>query len=153
MIEDPASGAVTVVGGKLTTYRQMAQDAVDVIAARAGVRAGPCRTSRLALVGAQPAGAGVPAGIPERLVRRFGAEAEEVAALTGGRGELLEPLAPGVPALAVEVLAAVERQGALGAEDVLDRRTRLGQVPAWREAAALAVAELLADRDMAMAES
>ncbi len=152
VIKDPASGAVTVVGGKLTTYRQMAQDAVDVIAARAGVRAGPCRTSRLALVGAQPAGAAVPAGIPGRLVRRFGAEAAEIAALAGGRDELLESLAPGLPALAVEVLAAVERQGALDADDVLDRRTRLGQVPAWREAAAPALAELLSERDVAMAE-
>ncbi len=153
VIEDRVSGAVTVVGGKLTTYRQMAQDAVDVIAARPRVRAGPCRTSRLALVGAQPAGTAVPPGVPERLVRRFGAEAGEIVALTGGRVELLEPLAPGLPALAVEVLAAVERQGALDADDVLDRRTRVGQVPAWRAAAAPVVAQLLAKADLAMAAS
>src|SRR5213076_2517656 len=52
LIEDPGSGAVTVVGGKLTTYRQMAQDAVDRVASRPGVDAGPCRTARVPLVGA-----------------------------------------------------------------------------------------------------
>ena len=46
MIEDAATGALTVVGGKLTTYRAMAQDAVD------RVTDGPCRTHRLPLVGA-----------------------------------------------------------------------------------------------------
>ncbi|MDF2704919.1 MAG: glycerol-3-phosphate dehydrogenase [Nonomuraea muscovyensis] len=45
-------GLVTVVGGKLTTYRRMAQDAVDRAVAEAGLAAGPCRTARLPLVGA-----------------------------------------------------------------------------------------------------
>jgi hypothetical protein len=50
------------------------------------------------------------------------------------------------------LLAAVERQGALDADDVLDRRALLGQVRAWREPAGPAVAELLAESDVAMAE-
>ena len=54
LIEDPDSHVLTIVGGKLTTYRRMAQDAVDAIAARPGVGAGPCRTTRLPLVGATP---------------------------------------------------------------------------------------------------
>jgi glycerol-3-phosphate dehydrogenase len=45
-------GVVTVVGGKLTTYRRMAEDAVDRAVARARLVAGPCRTRRLPLVGA-----------------------------------------------------------------------------------------------------
>jgi glycerol-3-phosphate dehydrogenase len=57
-----------------------------------------------------------------------------------------ELLAPGVPALAVEVEAAVEREGALDADDVLDRRLRLDLVPAWREAARPAVEAMLAER-------
>ena len=48
-----------------------------------------------------------------------------------------------VPALGVEVLAARDREGALTLDDVLERRTRLGLVPAWREAAHDAVARLL----------
>jgi glycerol-3-phosphate dehydrogenase len=143
VLEDSSSAAVTVVGGKLTTYRQMAEDAVDVIAARPGAHAGPCRTAALPLVGAQPHGTRAEAEIPERLVRRFGSEAGEIAALAADRPELLEPVAPGVPALGVEVIAAVSREGAMSADDVLDVRTRLGLVPAWREAALSATERLL----------
>jgi len=143
VIVDEDTGAITVVGGKLTTYRRMAEDAVDVIAARPGVSAGRCRTRHVPLVGAQPPDAPAPRGVPPRLVRRFGAEAAEIAALAAGRPELLRPVADGVPTLGVEVLVAVEREGALSVDDVLDRRTRLGLVPAWREAADAAVRELL----------
>jgi glycerol-3-phosphate dehydrogenase len=131
VIEDPATAAITVVGGKLTTYRQMAQDAVDVVARRdGGVPA--CRTARLQLVGAPLPGAPPVEGLPRRLVRRFGTEAAAICALADGRPELLEPVVAGSDVLGVEFIAAVEREGALCTEDVLDRRTRLGLVPAWR---------------------
>ncbi len=133
VLGEPGGGVVTVVGGKLTTYRRMAQDVVDLVARRAGVAAGPCRTARLPVVGAQRPDVR-PAGVAARLVRRYGAEAPAVAALADGRPELLSPVAPGVPALGVELLWAVEREGALTAADVLDGRTRLGLVPAWRAA-------------------
>jgi glycerol-3-phosphate dehydrogenase len=132
---------VTVVGGKLTTYRQMAQDAVDVIAARPGVQAGPCRTTRTRLVGAPLRGAGISDGVPGRLWRRFGTEAPEIMALAHDRPELLGPLAPGLPVLGVELVAAIEREGATTIDDMLDRRTRLGLVPAWREQALPAARE------------
>jgi glycerol-3-phosphate dehydrogenase len=144
VIEDPVSGAVTVVGGKLTTYRQMAQHAVDRVAARPGVAAGPCRTATLPLVGAPARAMRVPAGVPPRLWRRFGVEALELAALANDRPEWLEPIAPGLPALAIEAVAAIEREGALSDDDVLDRRLRLGLVSEWYEAARPAV-ELLMD--------
>jgi glycerol-3-phosphate dehydrogenase len=143
ILEDPATGAVTVVGGKLTTYRQMAQDAVDVVAARSGASAGPCRTATLPLVGAQPqASVSARHPVPDRLIRRFGTEAVSIAALADGRPELLEPVAADLPVLGVELVAAVMLEGALTASDVLDIRTRAGLVPAWREAAAAALAEL-----------
>jgi glycerol-3-phosphate dehydrogenase len=131
VITDPSTNAVTIVGGKLTTYRRMAQDAVDAIGARANVEAGPCVTQRLPLVGVGE----LPAGAPPRLVRRFGSEAAELA-----RGDT-GPIAPGLPALHVELRAAVEREGALTAGDILDVRTRLGLVPAWRAQAAAAAEE------------
>ncbi|MCW3010635.1 MAG: glycerol-3-phosphate dehydrogenase, partial [Solirubrobacterales bacterium] len=53
VLGDPRGGVLTVVGGKLTTYRRMAQDVVDVIARRPGVAATPCRTTNLPVVGAQ----------------------------------------------------------------------------------------------------
>jgi glycerol-3-phosphate dehydrogenase len=142
VLEDRSSGVITVVGGKLTTYRRMAQDAVDLLVARRGVRAGACVTDRLRLVGAPEPGAARPRGVSERLWRRFGTEAAELAALAADRPELLAPLAPGVPALGVELLAAIEREGALCAQDALDRRLRLDLVPAWREAARPALEHL-----------
>ncbi len=145
VIEDPEHGIVTIVGGKLTTYRQMAQDAVDVIAARPGVLAGRCRTTRLPLVGAptadRPLGS-VP-GVPAQLWRRFGTEAPEIAALATGRPELLRPVADGSDVLGVELLAATQREGAITAADILDRRTRLGLVPARRAQAAPLAEQLL----------
>lgn len=142
VLGDPMGGVLTVVGGKLTTYRRMAQDVVDVVARRPGVAATPCRTTDLAVVGAQSADVRIP-GVPTRLVRRYGAEAPAVVALADGRPELLQPVAPGVPVLSVELLWAVEREGALTASDVLDGRTRLGLVPAWRAAALPALERLV----------
>ena len=123
--EDPATGALTVVGGKLTTYRAMAQDAVDRVTDR------PCRTHRLPLVGAP----GAPAGTLPRLARRFGAEAPAVA-----ESGSCEPLAPGVPVCEAELRWAVEHELALTPEDLADRRTRAGLVPEWREAVLAAAA-------------
>jgi glycerol-3-phosphate dehydrogenase len=139
IVEDPATGMLTIVGGKLTTYRRMARDVVDRLAARHDVQAGPAVTHRLALVGAS--GTRVAAGAPPRLERRFGSEAPDVLALADGREE---PLAPAVPASAAELRFAVERELALSVEDLLDRRTRLGLVPAWRAAAEPAARDALA---------
>ena len=99
-------GVTTVVGGKLTTYRRMAADAVDAT----GLTTVPCRTATLPLVGA-----GKPTGPPD-LISRYGTEAPLVAEIG-------------------EVAWAVRHEGALTAEDVLDRRTRIGLVPADRTAA------------------
>jgi glycerol-3-phosphate dehydrogenase len=129
LVEDPDTGVLAVVGGKLTTYRRMAQDAVDHIAARPGVTAGPCRTANLPLVGAGPA-----PSAPDLLLRRYGTEAADVAALAGGDPGLLEPVAPGVPVLGVELLWAVRAEGALTVEDVVERRTRAGLVAEWADA-------------------
>ena len=118
-------GLVTVLGGKLTTYRRMAQDVVD------GLTDVRCRTASLPLVGA--VGRSAPA--PTRLVRRYGAEAADVAALAAADPRLLDPVAEGVPVLGVELLWGVLAEGALTAEDLLERRTRLSFVDSWHEAA------------------
>jgi glycerol-3-phosphate dehydrogenase len=146
-------GLVSVVGGKLTTYRRMAQDAVDAAVAAGGLtgRAGPCRTRDLPLVGAagRDALAAVPA--PARLVDRHGTEAPAIVALAAGDPDLLAPVAPGLDVLGVEVLHAAAAEGALDADDVLDRRTRIGLVTADRERARPAVAALLAQGRQASA--
>jgi glycerol-3-phosphate dehydrogenase len=123
-----AAGVTTVVGGKLTTYRRMAQDVVDRLTDR------PCRTHRLPLVGAAPRAVLGTLAAPERLVRRYGTEAPAVVALADGRPELLEPVADGVPACGAELLWAARHELALTPEDLADRRTRAGLVPEWRDA-------------------
>ncbi|MBX6767054.1 MAG: glycerol-3-phosphate dehydrogenase, partial [Actinomadura rubrobrunea] len=136
-------GVVTVVGGKLTTYRRMAEDAVDTAVASAPhLDAGPSRTARLPLVGAAPPARLAALDAPRRLVRRYGTEAPLVAALAREDPALLEPVVPGLPVLRVELAWALRHEGALDAADLLDRRTRIGLVPADR-AAALPIAESL----------
>jgi glycerol-3-phosphate dehydrogenase len=141
LIEDPQSRVITIVGGKLTTYRRMAQDVVDAIAARPGVTTAACTTDRLALVGAQPRDTRMP-GIDERLVRRYGAEAPLVT--TTGRPEDHRRIAADVPVTPAELRFAVEHELALTPDDLLDRRTRVGLVPTRRAVALPAAQEALA---------
>lgn len=124
-------GVLSIVGGKLTTYRRMAEDAVDAaIRARALPVARACPTRAIPLVGAWPRERPAPAA-SARLVRRYGAEAPFVAALPDG------PVAArGVSAQELEWAVRVE--GALTVSDVLDRRTRLGLVAADAEASTAA---------------
>ena len=78
-------------------------------------------------------------------MRRYGTEAPAVGALTERDPRLAEPVLPGCPVTAAEVLWAVRHEGALDEEDVLDRRTRIGLVPADRTAALDSVRALLAE--------
>nr|WP_228430746.1 glycerol-3-phosphate dehydrogenase C-terminal domain-containing protein [Baekduia soli] len=137
-------GPISVVGGKLTTYRRMAQDAVDAAVAAGGLPAGACRTARVPLVGAAPRAALAAVRAPARLVDRHGTEAPAILALAGGDPALLEPVAGGLDVLGVEVLHAVRAEGALDADDVLDRRTRIGLVAEHRERARATVEALVA---------
>jgi glycerol-3-phosphate dehydrogenase len=138
------SGVVTVVGGKLTTYRRMAQDALDRALAVRGLDAGPCRTARLPLVGAAPRDQLARVEAPPRLVRRYGTEAPSVlAAAARVVDDPLRPVAPGLNATLAELLWGVSHEGALDVEDLLDRRTRVGLVPADRALAEPAAREAL----------
>jgi glycerol-3-phosphate dehydrogenase len=143
LVRTSPGGLVTVVGGKLTTYRRMAADAVDAAVRHAGLPAGPCRTHRLPLVGAAaPARlAAVPA--PARLVARYGAEAPAVLAVADGDPALLAPVADGIDITGAELRWAVRHEGALDEADLLDRRTRIGLVAADRERALPAARRVL----------
>lgn len=150
-------GLVTVVGGKLTTYRRMAEDAVDAAVVAAGLDAGPCRTRRLPLAGAATRAQLRRSTAPPRLVRRYGADAalvlDSARATTGlDDEELLAPIAFGVPATLAELVFGVTHEGAHDVDDLLDRRTRVGLIPADRDRAvpaaerALSIVTLSADR-------
>jgi len=143
VIEDPDSHALSLVGGKLTTYRAMAQDVVDRIAARAGVNARPCNTARLPLIGAATPDTLRGIAAPARLTRRYGAEAPALLSLATEDLGLLQPIADGIPVLGVELSFAIRHELALTPEDLLDRRTRIGLIAADREAANGPAQELL----------
>ena len=145
------SGVTTVVGGKLTTYRRMAQDAVDAAVAHHGLTAGPCVTASLPLAGALPRAELARLEEPARLVRRYGADAALVLSsareLTGlPDEELLAPVSATVPVTLAELLFGVTHEGAHDVDDLLDRRTRVGLVPEDR-----AAAEPLARRALSLA--
>jgi glycerol-3-phosphate dehydrogenase len=122
---------LTVVGGKLTTYRAMAEETVDAVVARLGRGARRSLTARLPLVGAAPRSTLAKVDAPERLVARYGTEAPVVAALGA------EPVVEGRPETVGELRFAVRYEGARTVSDLLDRRTRIGLVPADRGRAAL----------------
>ncbi|KOG12089.1 MULTISPECIES: glycerol-3-phosphate dehydrogenase/oxidase [Streptomyces] len=138
-------GVVTVVGGKLTTYRRMAQDAVDAAVAARGLTAGPCRTASVPLVGAAAQRTLAGLDVPPRLVFRYGTEAAAVHALGVEDPVLAEPVVPGHPVTGAELLWAVRHEGALDTADLLDRRTRIGVVPEDRATAEEAARAALAD--------
>ncbi|WP_330461451.1 glycerol-3-phosphate dehydrogenase/oxidase [Streptomyces sp. NBC_00820] len=124
-----AEGAVTVVGGKLTTYRRMAQDAVDAAIAAHRLPAGPSPTAGLPLVGATAPERLRALPAPARLIRRYGTEAPAVHELARRDPALAEPVLPGHPVTRAELLWAALHEGALDPSDLLDRRTRIGVVP------------------------
>ncbi len=160
-VRTSTGGLITVTGGKLTTYRKMAEDTVDLAVSALGRRGLTCRTKNLRLHGAPPgrrvapraggAGANVrpdpsdPAATrATHLNGRFGTDAAAVLAMADGRPELLEPLVAGLPYLSVEALYAVRREMARSVSDVLDRRTQSSYRDARAAAdAAPAVAELI----------
>ncbi|HVC68726.1 MAG TPA: glycerol-3-phosphate dehydrogenase/oxidase [Acidimicrobiales bacterium] len=158
-VRQSPNGVVTVTGGKLTTYRRMAEDTVDVVVGLLGSSA-PARsrkspTRRLSIRGAaglvalRRPGAAADAGLDDdtfsALVGRHGGETPAVLALADGHPDLLEPLVPGLPHLRVEAVWAVRQEMAMTIDDVLSRRTRatLRRAEATSETAP-AVAELLA---------
>ena len=148
------NGMVTITGGKLTTYRKMAEDTVDVVVKALGGKGRSCSTKRLRLRGAGSESR-VKAeivrnvehpGRQEHLAGRYGSEAAEVVALaeTHADPSLLTPVVDGLPYLGVEVVWAAEREMATSIADVLDRRTQASFRDAWAAMrAAPRVAELI----------
>jgi glycerol-3-phosphate dehydrogenase len=142
------SGVVTVTGGKLTTYRRMAADAVDAAVGQLGDDTGPSRTKHLRLFGGEgisPPEAALEPSTHEHLTGRYGNEAELVRALTTDRPDLAAALVPGLPYLRAEAIYAVRHEMARTLDDVLSRRTRARLLARDASAeAAASVAELIA---------
>jgi len=135
VFEDPPA-LFTITGGKLTTYRAMAEDLVNRIAGPLGSR-GRCATNSIALglhgpvgpaldlAAAEAARLSLPPGTGARLVQRYGDDWREAIRLIGQDPSLGEPAVDGLPVLNVELGLARSRELAITTEDVFVRRTRL----------------------------
>jgi glycerol-3-phosphate dehydrogenase len=148
---DQLSGLISIMGGKWTTYRAMAEDAINVVQESIGAQVTPSATSEYLLSGAcgwdpdywktliqvydiaQP--------VAQHLVQKFGTHASRVLALTREDSNLGLLLVDGFPTLRAEVLYAARHEMATTIEDVLLRRSGL-QLSSWR--AAIAAAPLTA---------
>ncbi len=132
----PVPGLVLVAGGKLTTYRVMAKDAVDV-AAESLDGVGPSITDRVPLLGADgfqartnqrvaiARSSGLPVARIDHLLGRYGGLVDEVLAIVAGDQTLAAPLEGTDDYLAAEVVYAVTHEGARHLDDMLTRRTRI----------------------------
>ena len=127
------SGLISITGGKLTTYREMAADTVDEVIEVLGRAATKharhrSRTKHLHLRGADgyesaKASAGSDVALLH-LLERYGDEARSVLALADRDPALLTPLVPGLPYLKAEAVYAARHEMARSVDDVLTRRTR-----------------------------
>jgi glycerol-3-phosphate dehydrogenase len=152
-----APGLVAIAGGKYTTYRVMAADAVDAAGAELSGRLQPSITDKVPLLGAdgyhalvnQADQLGARYGLhPYRirhLLDRYGSLIHEVLTAAGNDPELLKPIAAAPDYLQVEVVYGASHEGAMHLEDVLTRRTRISiEYPHRGVDCAEAVARLMA---------
>jgi glycerol-3-phosphate dehydrogenase len=135
-VASPAPGMVSIAGGKFTTYRVMAKDAVDFSLGERAERL-PSVTANGPLVGAvgYPGAREHTTTLAERhgwdrwrvshLLHRYGAEISEIARLCNEDPEMARPLAGATAYIRAEIVFAVTHEGALHLDDILARRTRI----------------------------
>lgn len=151
-------GMVSVAGGKYTTYRIMARDAVDAAVVELGRRTPACVTDRIPLLGAdgyhalanQAESLGDELGVPrwrvDHLLGRYGALLHDVLAPAAGDPAWLEPVPGAGEYVLAEVRYAATHEGALHLDDVLTRRTRISIETAHRGVESMeSVARVLGD--------
>jgi len=158
VVGHPVPGLVVVAGGKYTTYRVMAADAVNEAASALDARVPESCTADLPLVGAAgykalwnqrrelAATSGIHVARVEHLLNRYGSCIDELLDLIRADATLAEPLPGADDYLAVEARYAVTHEDARHVDDVLARRTRIS-IESWDRgvAAAPRVADLMAD--------
>jgi glycerol-3-phosphate dehydrogenase len=139
-----ATGVVSIAGGKLTTYRKMAEHTVDEVLKQVGKKTA-CKTKRLRFIGASRSTAKHLSVNDIHLHQRFGSEVQTIQQLIAGDASLAEPLIVGLPYLRAEAIFAVRFEMARTLDDILSRRTRARIInrPASL-ASARAVAKLMA---------
>ncbi len=148
-------GLVTVVGGKLTTFRQLAEDAVDDVFKRLGRKSPACATAKLPFPGAvfQPdelrrhlLGAGFSAKSTGRLMTLYGARARDVVAEAQSDPTLLQVVHEATGAIGAEMVFAMRHEFAASLADVMARRVLLAFAPGHGLESLGTIADLLARR-------
>lgn len=139
---DPASGLISLLGGKWTTYRLMARDAVDTVCSEMNISTA-CQTENHRLAGAAGFESdfweklrtefGFDQDICQHLASKYGGRAKVPAALAAGHPELSERILPNFPFLKAEIVYAVREEMALTIRDFLSRRIRL-EIIDWEAA-------------------
>jgi glycerol-3-phosphate dehydrogenase len=153
---DPASGLISIMGGKWTTHRAMAEDTIHRVQQALGLPHAISQTRNYVLYG----GKGftddywnklrcqqrLPGKTARHLASKFGTAAEKVLELASENSALLDPILEGRPAIKAEVVYAVRHEMAATIEDVLARRIGM-QLYSWRDAilAAPVVGSLMAE--------
>lgn len=146
-------GLITVVGGKLTTFRQLAQDAVDDVFRRLGRKAPACATAKLPFPGAvfdagtlrrDLLGAGLSEKTAARLMGLYGARAREVVAEAKVDSDLLAVVHEESGAIGAEMIFAMRREFARSLADVMARRVLLAFAPSHGLDSLDRIADLLA---------
>lgn len=128
---DRVEGLISAVGGKWTTSRALAEIVIDAASQKIGVRTHAALTGRTPLPGGRIGSlAALDAkGAPDHLARLYGAQLDRVLALTKDRPDLATTLSPSGD-IGAQVLHAVRTEMAMTLEDVVMRRTGIGQVGA-----------------------
>lgn len=156
-VANPVEGLTVVAGGKYTTYRVMAKDAVDAAVSGLPEKVPASCTHRLPLLGANGFAAawnqrtlharmsGLPVRRVEHMLRRYGTLTTDLLDLIDERPELGEPLAGAESYLNAEIYYAALAEGALHLDDLLTRRTHVSiETPDRGRAAARPAAEIVA---------
>ena len=153
---DPASGLISIMGGKWTTHRAMAEDTIDRVQQVLGSPDAISQTRNYVLCGGKGftddywntlcRQYGLPAKTAHHLAAKFGTAAEKVLALVSENAALRDPILEAHPAIKAEVVYAVRHEMAATIEDVLARRIGM-QLYSWRDAiqAAPVVGSLIAE--------
>jgi glycerol-3-phosphate dehydrogenase len=152
---DPSSGLISIMGGKWTTHRAMAEDTTNAVQKALGLPVTESPTRSHVLHGGEPFSSDlweklavvypISTGTALHLAAKFGTAAWKVLELTKENHNLEQPILPGGPLIQAEVVYCIRKELAVNIEDVLARRLGL-QFYSWREAihAAPLVGELMA---------
>ena len=137
VVDSPTPGFVSIAGGKYTTYRVMAEDAVDEAVNHLRRIVPDSTTENLAIIGAEGYSVlinkipklATEYGLAEDTIRhlldRYGSLFDELLAPAKDESTLLEPLIEGLPYIKAEALYAITHEAALSIDDLLSRRTRI----------------------------